>query len=74
MKHLKKLALALTLLVPAGNVWVGIGAVAAYHGASWQTGVMIGVMGVSDSALYTIALSSVVAFPVSMAVAVGVGL
>lgn len=72
-----KLALALAVL-PAvlctGKIWLGVGAVAAAHGASWQTGAGIGALGVADGVLYSIALAGVVSGPVGIAVGAGIGL
>lgn len=57
-----------------GHVWVGIGAVAAYNGASWQTGALLGIFGITDSALYAVATAGLVSFPAGLIIVVGVGL
>jgi hypothetical protein len=70
------LSLVLTAftVVPQGKVWLGIGAVAAANGASWRANTLLGVLGVSDGVLYSIALDGVVAGPAGIAVGAAVGL
>lgn len=74
MKKLRVLTILLASVLCFSRVWVGIGAIAALNGADWRTGAALGLLGVSDSVLYSIAFAGLVSGPAGIAIAAGVGL